>query len=65
MSSTALIMVDGVSTDISITRYASATGPAYQITWRSSDKEHLFDYVNFDDWETAKKFALILNERKK
>ena len=59
MSST--VMVEG--TDISITRFASPTGPAYQITWRSSDKEHLFDYVSFQTWEEAEEFVAILRKR--
>lgn len=55
------VMVEG--TDISITKYASHVGPAYQITWKSSDKEHLFDYVCFKEWEDAEKFILILRKK--
>lgn len=59
MSST--VMVEG--TDISITKFASHNGPAYQITWRSSDKEHLFDYVSFEQWADAEAFVAILRKR--
>lgn len=59
MSST--VMVEG--TDISITKFASSNGPAYQVTWRSSDKEHLFDYVSFATWVQAETFVLALRER--
>lgn len=59
MSST--VMIEG--TDISLTRFASYDGPAYQVTWRSSDKEHLFDYVCFEEWADADAFIAILRKR--
>lgn len=59
MSST--VMVEG--TDISITKFASTNGPAYQVTWESSDKEHLFDYVSFTEWADAEAFIAILRKR--
>ena len=52
------------NTDITVTRFAAGVGrTAYQVTWRSSDKEHLFDYVSFDSWEKAHAFSVLLAER--
>lgn len=59
MSSTVMIE----NTDISITTYCSQVGKAYQVTWRSSDKEHLFDWVSFKDYDMALEFIKILKNR--
>lgn len=60
MSST--IMIEG--TDISLTKYARGAGKVgYQVTWRSSDKEHLFDYLNFETIEEAYDLIELLKKR--
>lgn len=64
MSSTAFAVVDGKETDISITKFCHKPGQmAYQVTWKSSDKEHLFDYVSFENWIDAKVFVQLLEAR--
>lgn len=55
------VMVEG--TDISITTYSILDGIAYQVTWRSSDKEHIFDYVSFEDYTDVEAFVLLLRKR--
>ena len=52
-------------TDITITKFArgQGLGSGYQVTWHSSDKEHLFDYVSFDNYQDAYNFALALSKR--
>lgn len=60
MSSTVFVE----DTQISITQYASKTGPAFQVTWPSDDKEHLFDSVAFDHWGDVVAFVEILRRRK-
>ena len=59
MSSTS--MVEG--TDISITKFASKNGQAYQVTWKSSDKEHLFDYIQLENWIDVQVLVEILKAR--
>lgn len=59
MSSTA--MVEG--TDISITKFASSNGPAYKVTWKSTDKEHLFDYVELQEWSDVQSLVEVLRKR--
>jgi hypothetical protein len=49
---------------VTITRFAAGQGRvAFQVTWRSSDKEHLFDYVCFDDIFDADAFATLIRKR--
>ena len=59
MSSTAMVK----GTDISITKFASSNGPAYQVTWKSTDKEHLFDYVELQEWSDVQSLVEVLRKR--
>ncbi len=49
---------------VTITQFAAGQGRvAFQVTWRSSDESHLFDYVHFDDIFDADAFAQLLRKR--
>lgn len=52
------------ATSITVTSYAAGKGQtAYQVTWRSTDKEHMFDYVCFKSEDDAYKFVDLLKVR--
>jgi hypothetical protein len=52
--------IDGVS----ITQFCLCPGRvAFQVTWRSSDPNQLFDFVEFDDVFEADAFAQLLRKR--
>jgi len=49
---------------VSITRFAAGQGQvAFQVTWRSSDPNQLFNFVSFDDIFDADAFAQLLRKR--
>ena len=50
---------------VSITRFFAGEehGTAFQVTWRSSDPDHLFDFVSFTNQEDAETFAELLETR--
>ena len=49
---------------VSITRFsAGQLGVAFQVTWRSTDPNSLFDWVEFKEQADAEAFAALLEQR--